>query len=57
MAKLLQPSALIAIIAIPARAARDPNPARGLRKALIHTIYFNLFYLFIIMFVYGRLAS
>jgi hypothetical protein len=57
MAKLLQLSVLIAIIAIPARAARDPNPARGLRKALIHTIYFNLFYLFIIMFVYGRLAS
>ena len=56
MAKLLQLSVLLSIIAIPALAARDPNPAKGLKKALVQSLYFNLFYLFILMFVYGRLS-
>ena len=57
MAKLLQLSILIALIVIPARAARNPNPKKGLRNALVHTIYFNLVYLFVLMFIYGRLAT
>lgn len=35
MKSLLLMSLLLAAIAIPARAARDPNPRRGLRRALV----------------------
>lgn len=55
MAKLLELSVLIALIAIPAAAAKAPDPAKGLRKAIIHTIWFNLFYLFSMMFIHGHL--
>lgn len=57
LAKLLQLSILLAIVAIPVRAAREPNPHIGLKVALRHTLYFNLFYLFIITMVYGRLSG
>jgi hypothetical protein len=57
MAKLLQLSILMALVAIPARAARDPNPAKGLRRALVRTAYFNVFYLIFLTLLYGHLAS
>ena len=57
MAKFLEITILIALIAIPARAARDPNPKKGLKKAIVHAIYFNLLYLFILMFVHGRFVE
>lgn len=57
MAKFLEITILIALIAIPARAARDPNPKKGLKRAIVYTIYFNLLYLFILMFVHGRFVE
>lgn len=57
MAKLLQLSVLIALIAIPTHAAMDASPEKGLKKALRHAVIFNILYLFILLFVYGRLAD
>jgi hypothetical protein len=57
MAKLLELMVLFALVAIPARAAREPDPRVGLRRALRHAVYFNLFYLLIAMFVWGRFVN
>ena len=56
MAKLLLVSILIAMIALPALAARDPNAQRGLKKTLVWFLAFNVFYLFAIRYLYLRLA-
>ena len=55
MSKLLLLSIIFATIAIPARAARAKNPRLGLRKTLIGLAVFNLFYLFGLVFLYGRI--
>jgi predicted secreted protein len=55
MAKLLLLSIIFATIALPARAARMKNPRLGLRKTVISLILFNLFYVFGLVFLYGRL--
>jgi hypothetical protein len=56
MSKLLLLSILIATIALPARAAtRSKNPKVGLKKALLHVAIFNAFYLFGLLYLYGRL--
>jgi hypothetical protein len=55
MSKLFLLSILIATIALPARAASRPNPKKGLKKALVYMALFNLFYLFGLVFLYGRL--
>jgi hypothetical protein len=55
MSKLVLLSILIATIALPARAAREKNARRGLKKAVIYMMLFNLFYLFALRFLYGRL--
>ena len=55
MAKLLLLSLLISMMVIPARAAREANPSRGLRKVIVQTIVFNVFYAFALIFLYGRL--
>ena len=39
MSKLILISVIIAAIAIPARAAREENPRKGLRKAIIQTLF------------------
>jgi hypothetical protein len=57
VAKLLQLSILIAMLAIPAIAAKHQDPVKGLKQALVHSIWFNLLYAFILFFVYGRFAS
>jgi hypothetical protein len=57
MAKLLELMVLFALVAIPARAAREPDPRVGLKRALRHAVYFNLFYLLIAMFVWGRFVN
>jgi len=44
MAKLILMSVLILTIALPAKAARDPNPVRGLKKAILWVILFNAAY-------------
>ena len=48
-------SIVIATIALPARAAtKSKNPKVGLKKALVHVAIFNAFYLFVLLFLYGR---
>jgi hypothetical protein len=55
MTKLLLLSILVATIALPARAAtQSKNPKLGLKKALVHVAIFNAFYLFALLFLYGR---
>jgi len=54
MAKLFLLSVIIAIIALPARAARSANPRLGFRKALIHVSVFFAFYLVGLLWVYGK---
>ena len=55
IAKLLLFSVIIMMVAIPVLAARDPNPKRGLKKALLLVFAFNLFYLFAVRYIYPRL--
>jgi hypothetical protein len=55
MSKLLLLSVLIAATAIPIWAAREPNPRKGLKKAIFYTFAFNAFYLFALRVIYPRL--
>ncbi len=54
MAKLFLLSVMIAIVALPARAARSANPRLGFRKALIHVSVFFAFYVAGLLWVNGR---
>jgi len=54
MAKLFLLSVMIAVIALPARAARSANPRLGFRKALIHASVFFAFYVAGLIWVNGR---
>ena len=47
-------SVMIAMIALPARAARSANPRLGFRKALIHVSVFFAFYVAGLLWVNGR---
>jgi len=51
MSKVILLSAVIAIIALPVRAAREKNPKVGLKKALRYMIAFNICYLLALRFV------
>ena len=55
MAKLLLVSILFALIALPSLAARDPNPRRSLKKALLWFAGFNCVYLLAVRYLYVRL--
>ena len=55
MGKLLLVSVLLATVAIPAWAARDPNPKRGVQKAKRAFAAFCLAYAFYVSIVYHRL--
>jgi hypothetical protein len=48
-------SIIVATVIIPMRAARGKNGRRGLRKAIVWMVLFNLIYLFALLFIYGRL--
>lgn len=55
MAKLLLMSILFSMIIIPTRvASREKNAAKGLRTTIKQALLFNLFYLFVLLFLYGR---
>lgn len=56
MAKLLLMSILIATVALPMRAARDPVPSRALRRVVVWLAAFNVFYLLGIVYVLPRLS-
>ena len=48
-------SVLLATVIIPVRAARDENPRRGLRKAIIQTLIFQFFWILALAYEYPRL--
>lgn len=54
MSMLILLSLLFAMIGIPARAAREKNAHKALRKAILHTLIFEVFYLFALRYLYGR---
>jgi hypothetical protein len=54
MSKLILLSIMLGMITIPTRAARDPNPRRGLKKALKQVLIFEAFYTFALLFLWGR---
>jgi hypothetical protein len=54
MSKLILVSVLLATIALPALAARDANPRKGLLRTLTYMALFYAFYLFGLLFLYGR---
>lgn len=54
VSKLILISVLLATIGLPTIAARDENPRRGLRRTLTYMAAFYAFYLFGLMFLYGR---
>lgn len=56
MDKFLLISVVIAATAIPWWAAQDPNPSRGLKKALFYTAAFNVFYMFALRVIWPRIA-
>ena len=55
MAKLLLLSVIIATIAVPVLTAHEANAMRGLKKAVLLTLFYNLFYLFAVRYIYPRL--
>jgi hypothetical protein len=48
-------SIIFAAIAIPVRAARAKNARQGFRKVVWQTLLFNLFYVFVLVVLWGRL--
>ena len=57
MAKLLLLSVVIMMVAIPVLTARDRSAKRGLQKAIILMIVFNIFYVLAVRFIYPHLVS
>ncbi|HEY4104154.1 MAG TPA: hypothetical protein VGM44_09690 [Polyangiaceae bacterium] len=55
MSKLVLLSIVIATIAVPALAAREPSPRKGLRRVIIGMLLFEAFYVFALMFLFGRI--
>jgi hypothetical protein len=49
-------SILFATIAIPIRAASDPQPERGVRRAVFGFLAFEMAYLLALLLIYPRLA-
>ena len=56
MQKLLLLSILFALMAIPALAARDPNPRRGFKRAMFFFLAFCIAYAMALKYVYFRLS-
>lgn len=55
MKKIILISILLATIALPTRAANERSPHLGLRKALLHSVLFNIVYWLLLILVYLRL--
>lgn len=54
MQKLILLSVIIASIVVPVRAASMRNPREGLKRTLTLVAIFNAIYLFLLMYVAGR---
>jgi hypothetical protein len=55
MAKLILFSVLVALVALPIHAARERDVRRGLKKALLMLVAFNLAYAFAVLMIIPRL--
>lgn len=56
MAKTLLLSIVIGTIAIPVLTARDANPRRAFRKAVILIAIFNIIYILAVRYLYPHLS-
>lgn len=54
MSKLILMSILIGMIGIPARAAREKNPRKAVKRVIVQMLIFDAFYLFALSYLYGR---
>jgi hypothetical protein len=54
MGKLILMSIIIGMIAIPARLASEADPRKAVKKLVKHMLLFELFYVFLLRFVWGR---
>jgi hypothetical protein len=54
MSKLILLSIAIAMVVIPTRAARHPDPREGLRRVLVQMLAFEAIYAFSLIFLWGR---
>ena len=54
MSKLILLSILIAMVAIPTHAARNSDPQKGLRRAVVNMLVFEAFYAFSLIYLWGR---
>jgi hypothetical protein len=54
MGKLILMSIIIGMIIIPTRAAREPDPRKGLRKVVKEMLIFEVIYLLALRYVWGR---
>jgi len=55
MSKLLLASIVLATLLVPVMSASDPNPVRGLRRALTGTLMADALYLLALLVIYPRL--
>jgi hypothetical protein len=56
MSKLLLMSVVLATVVIPAVAARDTLPRRGLRRTVLAMLAFNIIYAFLVIVVYPKIC-
>lgn len=56
MSKLFLLSVLMAMVALPAWAAREENPRRALKRAVLLMVAFNLAYAFAVLVLVPRLG-
>ena len=52
MRSVLLQSMMLALLVIPIVAARESRPLRGLKKAVVWFVAFNLFYMLALRFIY-----
>jgi hypothetical protein len=55
VANFIMMSIVLALVAVPAWAARDPSGPRGLKKVIVGIIAYSLLYLFLVRVVVPRL--
>lgn len=56
MLKLILMSVALTTIILPLAAASDPNPKKGLKRAVFGFFAFNVFYIFLLRVVVPRLG-
>ena len=54
MGKLIPLLPILGMLLVPSLTARDPNPRRGLRRALVLMVFFNFFVLFALRVILPR---